>query len=113
MSCSAGLSTDKGANLTSGHSCAHGSTVWLHPRPCVSPLGLVAFGLLLLLGQVFPGFVRVETWVTRISDFMEKPDEVYQVVQSKIAIANGGWLGEGPGNSIQRNYLPSPFSDYI
>lgn len=76
-------------------------------------LGVVAFGLLLLLGQVFPGFVRVDTWVTRISDFMEKPDEVYQVVQSKIAIANGGWLGEGPGNSIQRNYLPSPYSDYI
>jgi cell division protein FtsW len=76
-------------------------------------LGIVGFGLLLLLGQVFPGFVRVETWVTRISDFIEKPDEVYQVVQSKIAIANGGWLGEGPGNSIQRNYLPSPYSDYI
>ncbi len=76
-------------------------------------LGIVGFGLLLLLGQVFPGFVRVDTWVTRISDFMEKPDEVYQVVQSKIAIANGGWLGEGPGNSIQRNYLPSPYSDYI
>jgi cell division protein FtsW len=41
------------------------------------------------------------------------PDGGYQVQQAKIAIANGEWFGVGPGNSIQRNYLPSPYSDFI
>ena len=30
-----------------------------------------------------------------------------------MAIANGEWFGLGPGNSIQRNYLPSPYADFI
>jgi cell division protein FtsW len=40
-------------------------------------------------------------------------DGQYQVVQSKIAIAEGGWLGVGPGNSIQRNNLPFAYADFI
>jgi cell division protein FtsW len=35
------------------------------------------------------------------------------VQQSKVAIAKGGWIGMGPGNSEQRNFLPHPYSDYI
>jgi cell division protein FtsW len=31
----------------------------------------------------------------------------------KIAIANGGLLGKGPGNSEQRNFMPHPYSDSI
>jgi len=58
---------------------------------------------------------RVGTWVKRIQDFMyTKNDESpYQVQQAKIAIAKGGWIGLGPGNSEQRNFLPHPYSDYI
>ena len=38
----------------------------------------------------------------------------YQVQQAKIAIANGGiFVGLGPGNSRQRNFLPHPYSDFI
>ena len=33
--------------------------------------------------------------------------------QAKIAIATGGILGKGPGNSSQRNFLPHPYSDFI
>lgn len=76
-------------------------------------LGIVVFSVLFLLGSFFPDFIRTETWTTRMSDFLDNPDGVYQVQQAKIAIANGGWLGEGPGNSIQRNYLPSSYSDFI
>ena len=37
----------------------------------------------------------------------------YQV-QQNIAIANGGILfGRGPGNSLQRNYLPQAYNDSI
>lgn len=58
---------------------------------------------------------RVGTWVKRIQDFIyAKNDESpYQVQQAKIAVAKGGWIGVGPGNSQQRNFLPHPYSDYV
>jgi cell division protein FtsW len=61
-------------------------------------------------------FGRFGTWVKRVQDFMyAKNDEVpYQVQQAKIAIANGGIVfGLGPGNSLQRNYLPQAYNDFI
>jgi cell division protein FtsW len=39
--------------------------------------------------------------------------DTYQADQSKIAIAQGGLYGVGPGKSVQRDFLPNPFSDYI
>lgn len=58
---------------------------------------------------------RVKTWVSRIRDFAnpDKAEEAYQVQQAKIAIAKGGWVGLGPGNSEARNFLPHPYSDFI
>jgi cell division protein FtsW len=59
---------------------------------------------------------RFGTWVKRVQDFMyAKDDEVpYQVQQAKIAIANGGiFVGLGPGNSQQRNFLPQAYNDFI
>jgi cell division protein FtsW len=62
--------------------------------------------------------VRVDTWINRVGNFMygtkeDKQDDNYQVNQAKIAVANGGWIGLGPGNSRQRNFLPHPYSDFI
>ena len=62
------------------------------------------------------GIGRIGTWIKRVQDFMyAKNEEVpYQVQQAKIAIANGGiFVGLGPGNSRQRNFLPHPYSDFI
>ncbi|HNP20535.1 MAG TPA: FtsW/RodA/SpoVE family cell cycle protein [Panacibacter sp.] len=59
---------------------------------------------------------RFETWVSRVQDFIYANDtEIpYQVQQQNIAIANGGILfGRGPGNSLQRNYLPQAYNDSI
>jgi cell division protein FtsW len=58
---------------------------------------------------------RVGTWVSRIQDFIyaRGDDAPYQLQQAKIAVAKGSWLGLGPGNSEQRNYLPHPYSDFI
>jgi len=63
-------------------------------------------------------FARVDTWINRVETFMygakeDNDDDNYQVNQAKIAIANGGWVGVGPGNSRQRNFLPHPYSDFI
>lgn len=76
-------------------------------------LGIVVFASLVLLGEFFPDAIRSETWINRVKDFVNEPDGGYQVRQAKIAMANGEWIGLGPGNSIQRNYLPSPYSDFI
>jgi len=62
--------------------------------------------------------VRVDTWINRVEHFIyggqaSKEEDNYQVNQAKIAIANGGWIGLGPGNSRQRNFLPHPYSDFI
>lgn len=58
---------------------------------------------------------RIPTWIKRVQDFMyaDKAQTSYQVQQAKIAIANGGWFGKGPGKSEQRNFLPHPYSDFI
>ena len=76
-------------------------------------LGIVVFACLIIIGQFFPEIVRIETWITRLMDFWNDPEGAYQIQHSKIAIANGSWMGEGPGNSVMRNYLPNPFSDFI
>lgn len=61
---------------------------------------------------------RIPTWVSRIQTFLysrkeDDSEKLYQVQQAKIAVANGGWLGRGPGNSVQRNFLPHCYSDFI
>jgi cell division protein FtsW len=63
-------------------------------------------------------FVRVDTWINRVETFMyggvaSNDDNNYQTNQAKIAIAKGGIVGLGPGNSQQRNFLPHPYSDFI
>src|SRR3984957_419181 len=63
-------------------------------------------------------FVRVDTWINRVETFIYGGKEIndednYQVNQAKIAVAKGGWVGLGPGNSQQRNFLPHPYSDFI
>ncbi|NRB65102.1 MAG: FtsW/RodA/SpoVE family cell cycle protein [Saprospiraceae bacterium] len=76
-------------------------------------LGVMVFSVLIALGDIFPEFIRSATWKSRIREFVLEEGGGYQVQQAKIAIANGEWLGRGPGNSIQRNYLPSPYADFI
>jgi cell division protein FtsW len=76
-------------------------------------LGVAVISILMVLGTMFPDFIRSDTWVARISDFLNEDTSVYQVEQAKIAIAQGEWTGLGPGNSIQRNFLPSPYADFI
>lgn len=61
---------------------------------------------------------RIPTWIKRVQNFMYASkdmdkDDNYQINQAKIAIAKGGWLGTGPGNSESRNFLPHPYSDFI
>ena len=99
---------------------------------------LLIFGSVKLLGEVDntptvdkketvqqPNFItknfhRVNTWVNRLSRFSEPLDSTYkindsnyQVSHARIAVANGKWLGLGPGNSIERDFLPQAYADFV
>ncbi|NLR82867.1 cell division protein FtsW [Chitinophaga polysaccharea] len=76
-----------------------------------------AVGIVLLFGiaKVTGVEMRTKTWEKRIDNFLhgDHTEAPYQVQQANIAIAGGGILGKGPGNSTQRNFLPHAYSDYI
>lgn len=79
---------------------------------------VVAFVALVLLFAKHVDFLpRAKTWSSRFEQFFNpneaSPSSTYQADQSKIAIASGGFFGKGPGNSVQRNFLPHPYSDFI
>jgi cell division protein FtsW len=75
--------------------------------------GLVAFAALIVIGNAFPTKVRSHTWTERARSFIEDEDGGDQTKLAKMAIARGNMIGNGPGNSIQKNFLPSAFADYI
>lgn len=78
-------------------------------------IGLASMTLFILIAVNTPKLNnRFGTWQTRIESFTSgNSDANYQVEQAKIAIANGGIFGKMPGNSIQKNFLPHPYSDFI
>lgn len=78
-------------------------------------LGAAGVFLIILLVYQFPNMLpRGETWKARVESFLYgSSEENYQAEQAKIAIAEGGLFGKGPGNSTQRNFIPHPYSDFI
>lgn len=85
---------------------------------------IVSFAGFLLLLLVISLGPRRATYFSRVESFFKKEqvdakpvsfqeDKNYQANNSKIAIAMGGTFGKGPGNSMQRNVLPHPYSDFI
>ena len=47
------------------------------------------------------------------TEFLNDSDEGYQARQARIAFAMGGFMGRGPGKSVQRDFLPTPYNDFI
>ena len=73
---------------------------------------LVLVGL--LAGAVALKFgVRGETAKNRILSFVNGSELPFQAKHARIAVATGGVIGKGPGNSDQRNILPHPYSDFV
>ena len=77
--------------------------------------GIIIGLIIALLAYNFPNAIpRGATWKARIENFSSGDSQSnFQAEQSKIAIATGGILGKGPGNSMQRNFLPQASSDFI
>lgn len=86
-------------------------------------MGVTALATVLIVGGMYvAGLGRAQTWVNRFVQFTGLSEAVvddrqasqdsYQVQQAEIAIASGGVVGKGPGNSTQRSQLPHPYSDF-
>lgn len=75
--------------------------------------GIAMMAFIVMLSAFSPDSSRIGTWKNRIVNFVSDSDGNFQVQQAKIAIANGGWIGQGPGQSAQKNILPHPYSDFI
>lgn len=67
-------------------------------------------------------FKRAYTWVARIERHSDKngkqnkyiiTDKNRQEIYGQIAIARGGVFGVFPGNSVERDFLPQAYSDFI
>ncbi len=64
---------------------------------------------------------RVSTWVHRITDKQERPENPKdfrpqdnpQKAYAKVAIATCNIIGRGPGNSHMRDFIPQAVSDFI
>ena len=87
-----------------------------------------AVALIFALIAFFPefsknvGLSRGVTWFERFNDYKNQPeitkdgripDDRFQEVMAKIAVARGGIIGNMPGNSQQSDLLPQAFSDFI
>lgn len=66
-------------------------------------------------------FDRAYTWVGRIDRSANEKDEAkyvindenLQVQHGRIAVARGGFFGVFPGNSVERDFLPHAYDDFI
>lgn len=84
----------------------------------LSAAGVLCAYLLLLAS---PGRAeRIESYVgmklfpnTNTEQVFSEQGEGYQAKQARIAFAMGGLTGAGPGKSVQRDFLPAPYNDFI
>jgi cell division protein FtsW len=77
-------------------------------------LGAGLFAMLIIMSEIFPA-IRIDTWISRLKVFIEggSPEDTFQLLQAKMAVAKGGFFGVGPGNGVQSYFLPHAYSDYI
>lgn len=73
------------------------------------------------ISEAVPALHRLPTWVSRLHEDHSLPEDPndynvndhQQVAHAKIAVATCNIVGRGPGKSIERDYLPQAFSDFI
>jgi cell division protein FtsW len=93
-------------------------------RVSVLHLGLIVVVASLLASMLLmasPGrAARVEAFLgvkifphTEEAHVFSTQSEGYQAQQARIAFAMGGLTGVGPGKSVQRDFLPAPYNDFI
>ena len=110
-----------------------GRVPWRQLGKLLGTIGIAValFASLLLLPyktlDSMSGLKRLTTWKARFERFFEKSDPIpaaqfitssnyrenYQESHATMAIASSNIIGRGPGNSVERDYLPQAYSDCI
>jgi cell division protein FtsW len=70
-------------------------------------LGGAAAGMLFAAYLYFPHFAR------RIDTFMSPEGNSYQVQRAIDSLLEGGWFGQGPGESMAKKMIPDAHADYV
>lgn len=80
-----------------------------------SLVGLFLIGAVVFLMVSPQRASRITSWlgIGESAAVTDVQAEGYQAHQAKIAFAMGGLTGRGPGKSIQRDFLPAPYNDFI
>lgn len=74
----------------------------------------IAMFVMLKTGQSSDVLERSETWVNRVDRWMHpNPDELSQENMAKMAIARGGVIGVGIGNTIHARLVTQAHNDFI
>lgn len=86
-------------------------------------IGSLILAMLVLLkvtgGNIIPSFLGPITYINKrfvafADPFQDSGNSGHQLINGYYAIANGGWLGRGLGNSIEKKgYLPEAHTDFI
>ncbi|PSQ86899.1 MAG: cell division protein FtsW [Bacteroidetes bacterium QS_3_64_15] len=89
----------------------------------VQIVGLGALGVMMTFGVLSTSpdrAARMEAYLgmdvfsnTDTEQVMDAKGEQYQSRQARMALAVGGITGVGPGKSVQRDFLPAPYNDFI
>jgi cell division protein FtsW len=84
---------------------------------------VVIFLMLIMINKATGILPRAKTWETRLVSFFAGAEETsndseskidnFQANQAKMAVANGGWLGQGPGRGSVKNDTYSAQSDFV
>ncbi len=83
---------------------------------------VVIFLLLIMINKATGILPRATTWETRLVSFFgsesdakdsESKIDNFQANQAKMAVANGGWIGQGPGRGSVKNDTYSAQSDFV
>ncbi len=89
----------------------------VHLSGLLAIAGVLAFLMLMTSPQ---RAARVEAYLgmkmfpnTTAEEVFDNQAEGYQAQQARIAFGMGGLTGVGPGKSVQRDFLPAPYNDFI
>lgn len=88
--------------------------IFVHGIPFRFFLSGVALALPVIVTVMVAAPYRVKRLVTFLDPFADPLGAGFQVIQSFVAIANGGWFGRGLGGSQQKLFfLPEAHTDFI
>jgi cell division protein FtsW len=88
--------------------------LWIAGMKSAHWIGLGATGGALALILTVSSKYREARLLAFINPFADRTGKGFQLVESLLALGRGGWLGQGPGASIQQfGYLPNAHTDMI